>query len=226
MTAGFGRSRRAPARRRGALEAAVAAGVLVVVMAVVRLPSPWAETARTVVRGAVTSGLTAAGPATSRQARALLRFVEARSWGAVALLWTPLVRLMTPPVWVAPVVGAPVMTPFGWRSGVHGFRWSGAMVFRTRGGAPVLSPTNGRVLADRGGRLVLASLAHPTVHVILGPLVPVSALRSGERVTAGMVAGHAVGRSLSLAVTRHGYPVNPAGPSYLNLNLRRRLPGR
>jgi hypothetical protein len=196
--------------------------LLLAAVAAPRLPAPWGGRITAALRTALTAGPTATNAEGVRLAAALVRFTEHRSWGTVAYLWEPLAHLLRPPRWVLPIVGGHVATTFGWHRRDGRYRWEGALALTARPGDPVLLPTTGRVTGVGRTTVTVESAGRPRVAVTVRPLTPSSDVRRGRLLPAGWVVGHADARTLTVAMLRDGWPVNPAGPAYLDLTIGRR----
>jgi murein DD-endopeptidase MepM/ murein hydrolase activator NlpD len=213
-------SRRGLSAPRGAgLRALTASLLLLVFVASQRIPNPWRGTIRATVAAWLAPRNSVDAGRLQALARPLLRFVEHRSWGAVALFWAPTwTAVGLRPHWAFPVAGGRVVAPYGWvRQGGRPV-WDPGVTIRAALDAPVVAVAPGRVVAVRVRHRDVAV----TLRLAAGPLVQYGHLgrvlvHVHETVDVGTMLGDLAGRTLTLTVWVRGYPVNPGGPRFLDL---------
>jgi murein DD-endopeptidase MepM/ murein hydrolase activator NlpD len=201
----------------GMWRALIATLILVLFVASQRVPNPWRTAVRDHVAAALSPAHSWTGPAAASIGGRLLHWVEARSWGAVADLWVPVVHTVLPPRgWAFPVAGGRVTEPYGWTVNHGSDHWSSGITIKAAVGSPVVAVSGGHVLSARtgsaGGTVDLATGPHTVVQYVGIKDVRVS---PGTAVKVGTVLGHLSGTHLLLAVMVRGYPVNPLLRQYL-----------
>jgi murein DD-endopeptidase MepM/ murein hydrolase activator NlpD len=203
-----------PPRARGLYwRAGIAAAMLVVLGISQRVPNPWRVTVRRDVLRVLTPGTDWTAAAWQRRLSALVHWVEHRSWGTVALLWTePGGPGGTAPAWAFPVNGARVITPYGWHQTGRQSHWNPGITLEGPQAAPVVAVAGGTVETVGSDTLTLAVTPSVTVRYLGLAGIRVS---SGQVVPVGTVLGHLRGTRLVVEVLLQGYPVNPEAPRYL-----------
>lgn len=108
--------------------------------------------------------------------------------------------------WVAPMKAAVQVSTFGWHGSGANAKFSPDVTMRVSKASSIIAGVTGRIRSKGHHSLTIVSGGY---HIQWTGIGVNKSLKPGTRVAPATQVGQAVSRTLTLEITRDGYPVNP-----------------